>query len=92
VPRYRSTYFAHIFSGGYSAGYYAYVWAEVIDADAFHAFKEAGLFDQKTADRFREYILSKGGTEDPMVLYKKFRGREPEIGPLLERRGLNTNP
>lgn len=92
VPRYRSTYFAHIFSGGYSSGYYAYVWAEVIDADAFHAFKEAGLFDQKTADRFREYILSKGGTEDPMVLYKKFRGREPEIGPLLERRGLNTNP
>jgi len=92
VRRYRSTYFAHIFSGGYSAGYYAYVWAEVIDADAFHAFKEAGLFDQKTADRFREYILSKGGTEDPMVLYKKFRGREPEIGPLLERRGLNTNP
>jgi peptidyl-dipeptidase Dcp len=92
VPRYRSTYFAHIFAGGYSSGYYAYVWAEVIDADAFAAFKEAGLFDQKTADRFREYILSKGGTEDPMVLYKKFRGREPEIGPLLERRGLNTNP
>jgi peptidyl-dipeptidase Dcp len=92
VPRYRSTYFRHIFSGGYSSGYYAYVWAEVIDADAFSAFKEAGLFDQKTADRFREYILSKGGTEDPMVLYKKFRGREPEIGPLLERRGLNTNP
>lgn len=92
VPRYRSTYFRHIFSGGYSSGYYAYVWAEVIDADAFSAFKEAGLFDRATADRFREYILSKGGTEDPMVLYKKFRGREPEIGPLLERRGLNTNP
>jgi len=92
VPRYRSTYFRHIFSGGYSSGYYAYVWAEVIDADAFSAFKEAGLFDQKTADRFREYILSRGGTEDPMVLYKKFRGREPEIGPLLERRGLTANP
>ena len=92
VPRYRSSYFRHIFAGGYSSGYYAYVWAEVIDADAFSAFKEAGLFDQKTADRFREFILSKGGTEDPMVLYKKFRGREPEIGPLLDRRGLNTNP
>ncbi|HEX6791423.1 MAG TPA: M3 family metallopeptidase [Candidatus Krumholzibacteria bacterium] len=92
VPRYRSTYFRHIFSGGYSSGYYAYVWAEVVDADAFQAFKETGLFDQATADRFRKYILAAGGTDDPMVLYKKFRGREPEIGPLLERRGLNTNP
>jgi peptidyl-dipeptidase Dcp len=92
VPRYRSTYFRHIFSGGYSSGYYAYVWAEVVDADAFQAFKEAGLFDQKTAERFRTYILAAGGTDDPMVLYKKFRGREPEIGPLLTRRGLNTNP
>lgn len=92
VSRYRSPYFRHIFAGGYSAGYYAYVWAEVVDADAFQAFKEAGLFDQKTAARFRTYILAAGGTEDPMVLYKKFRGREPEIGPLLERRGLNTNP
>lgn len=92
VPRYRSTYFRHIFAGGYSSGYYAYVWAEVVDADAFQAFKEAGLFDQKTADRFRTYILAAGGTDDPMVLYKKFRGREPEIGPLLTRRGLNTNP
>jgi peptidyl-dipeptidase Dcp len=92
VPRYRSPYFRHIFSGGYSAGYYAYVWAEVVDADAFQAFKEAGLFDQKTAEKFRTYILAAGGTDDPMVLYKKFRGREPEIGPLLARRGLNTNP
>jgi len=92
VARYRTTYFRHIFAGGYSAGYYAYVWAEVVDADAFQAFKEAGLFDKATADRFRKYILAAGGTDDPMVLYKKFRGREPEIGPLLERRGLNTNP
>jgi peptidyl-dipeptidase Dcp len=90
VPRYRSAYFRHIFSGDYSAGYYAYIWAEVVDADAFQAFKEAGLFDRATADRFRRYILSAGGTDDPMVLYKKFRGREPEIGPLLARRGLDT--
>jgi peptidyl-dipeptidase Dcp len=91
VSRYRSPYFRHIFSGGYSAGYYSYIWAEVVDADAFQAFKEAGLFDKKTADRFRKYILSAGGTEDPMVLYKKFRGREPEIEPLLERRGLKAD-
>ncbi|MDH4037957.1 MAG: M3 family metallopeptidase [Candidatus Krumholzibacteria bacterium] len=91
VPRYRSPYFRHIFSGGYSAGYYSYIWAEVVDADAFQAFKENGLFDKKTADKFRKYVLSAGGTEEPMVLYKKFRGREPEIGPLLDRRGLNTD-
>ena len=90
VPRYRSPYFRHIFAGGYSAGYYSYIWAEVVDADAFQAFKEKGLFDQETAARFRKYILSAGGTDDPMVLYKKFRGREPEIGPLLERRGLTA--
>ena len=91
TPRYRSTYFRHIFAGGYSSGYYSYVWAEVVDADAFQAFKEAGLFDQATADKFRKYILSAGGTDDPMVLYKKFRGREPEITPLLERRGLTAS-
>jgi peptidyl-dipeptidase Dcp len=91
VARYRSTYFRHIFSGGYSAGYYSYIWAEVVDADAFQAFKDAGLFDKKTADKFRKYILAPGGTDDPMVLYKKFRGREPEIEPLLERRGLNAD-
>ncbi|HEU4364200.1 MAG TPA: M3 family metallopeptidase [Candidatus Krumholzibacteria bacterium] len=91
VPRYRSTYFRHIFAGGYSAGYYSYIWAEVVDADAFQAFKEAGLFDRKTADKFRKYILAAGGTDEPMTLYKKFRGREPEIAPLLERRGLNTD-
>ncbi|MCH7549778.1 MAG: M3 family metallopeptidase [Candidatus Krumholzibacteriota bacterium] len=87
--RYRSAYFRHIFSGGYSAGYYSYIWAEVVDADAFQAFKEAGLFDKETAARFRKFILASGDTDDPMELYKKFRGREPEIEPLLERRGLN---
>ncbi len=90
APRYRSPYFRHIFGGGYSAGYYSYIWAEVVDADAFQAFKEKGLFDKETATKFRKFILSAGGTDDPMVLYKKFRGREPEIGPLLERRGLTT--
>lgn len=86
ISRYRSTYFNHIFSSGYSAGYYSYIWAEVIDADAFEAFKENGLFDQKTAKAFLEHILSKGGTDDPMTLYKRFRGREPEIKPLLKRK------
>jgi len=89
IPRYRSTYFRHIFSGGYSAGYYSYIWAQVLDADAFQAFKENGLFDPKTAAKFRKYILSAGDTEEPMELYRKFRGRDPEIGPLLNRRGLN---
>jgi peptidyl-dipeptidase Dcp len=91
VVRYRSTYFSHIFSGGYSAGYYSYKWSEVLDADAFEAFKEISLFDSKTASSFRENILSRGGTEDPMVLYKRFRGREPSIDPLLKRSGL-TKP
>ena len=89
VVRYRSPYFRHIFSGGYSSGYYGYVWAEVVDADAFQAFEENGIFDQKTAQSFRENILSRGGTEDPMELYKKFRGAEPKIDAYLERKGLN---
>ncbi len=88
VVRYRSTYFRHIFSGGYAAGYYSYVWAEVLDADAFQAFKEKGLWDKETAEKFRKYILEKGGSEDPMELYVKFRGKPPSIEPLLERRGL----
>ncbi len=88
IPRYRSTYFQHIFSGGYSAGYYNYIWAEVLDADAFEAFKEKGLFDSETAAAFRKNILERGNTEDPMVLYLRFRGREPEITPLLKKRGL----
>lgn len=90
VPRYRSTYFQHIFAGNsYSAGYYSYVWAEVLDADAFEAFKEHGIFDKTTAAAFRTNVLELGGTEDAMDLYKKFRGAEPSIEPLLERRGLN---
>ncbi len=88
APRYRTTYFGHIFSGGYSAGYYSYVWAEVLDADAFQAFKEKGLFDPDLARSYRKNILEKGGTEDPMTLYLRFRGRKPSIEPLLERRGL----
>ncbi len=87
--RYRSTYFQHIFAGGYSAGYYSYIWAEVLDSDAFQAFKEKGdLFDKETATKFRKYILEKGGSEDPMELYIKFRGRKPDINALLEKRGL----
>ncbi len=89
IPRYRSTYFAHIFAGGYSAGYYSYLWSEVLDADAFQAFKETSLLDPETASRFREHILSKGGTRPGMQLYINFRGRAPLIEPLLERRGLN---
>jgi peptidyl-dipeptidase Dcp len=88
APRYRSTYFRHIFSGGYSSGYYGYIWAEVLDADAFQAFKETSLFDKKTAQLFRENVLARGGTVDPMTLYKRFRGREPDIEPLLKKRGL----
>jgi len=88
APRYRSTYFSHIFSGGYSAGYYGYIWSEILAADAFHAFKENGIFDQATADAFRENVLSKGGTDDPMKLYLKFRGKEPDPKYLLESRGL----
>jgi len=91
VVRYRSTYFAHIFSGGYSAGYYSYAWAEVLDADAFEAFKENGIFDQKTAKAFRDNVLSKGGTDDPMKLYVQFRGREPKIDAMLKRKGLLKN-
>jgi peptidyl-dipeptidase Dcp len=92
VVRYRSPYFRHVFSGGYSSGYYSYIWSGVLDTDAFHAFKETNdLFDQETAKKFREFVLSKGGTEDPMELYKKFRGREPDIKPLLEKRGLTQN-
>jgi len=89
VSRYRSPYFAHVFGDGYSAGYYSYIWAEVLDADAFQAFKETSLFDQKTAHAFRKYILAAGGSEEEMTLYRKFRGRDPKIAPLLERRGLN---
>ena len=83
-----STSFSHIFQGGYSSGYYSYKWAEVLDADAFAYFREQGIFNREIADKFREHILSKGGTENPMDLYKRFRGRAPKIEPLLERAGL----
>lgn len=88
ASRYRSTYFNHIFSGGYPSGYYSYIWAEVLDADAFAAFKETSLFDRHTARLFRDNILAKGGTEEPATLYRRFRGSEPGIRPLLEKRGL----
>ena len=94
IPRYRSTYYGHIFSSttGYSAGYYAYLWAEVLDKDAFQAFVEAGdLFDPATAQRLRDEILSRGGTRPGMELYVNFRGREPSIQALLEARGLTGN-
>jgi peptidyl-dipeptidase Dcp len=91
ILRYRSTYFNHIFSGGYSAGYYSYIWAEILDSDAFMAFKETSLFDEKTARAFRTNILEKGGTEDPMKLYLDFRGKEPDISALLMKRGLLNN-
>ena len=83
-----STQFSHIFAGGYSAGYYSYKWAEVLDADAFSLFKEKGIFNPETAASFRENILSKGGTEHPMTLYRRFRGQEPSIDALLIRNGI----
>jgi peptidyl-dipeptidase Dcp len=83
-----STAFSHIFQGGYSAGYYSYKWAEVLDADAFELFKEKGVFDAETAKSFKENILSKGGSEHPMVLYKRFRGSEPNPDALLKRAGI----
>ncbi len=89
-PRYRSTYFSHII-GGYSAGYYAYIWSEVLDADTVEWFKENGGMTRKNGDRFRRTLLSRGGAEDAMTLFSNFRGREPDIQPLLERRGLTAN-
>ncbi|MBB3187161.1 M3 family metallopeptidase [Microbacter margulisiae] len=83
-----STAFSHIFAGGYAAGYYSYKWAEVLEADAFSVFKEHGIFDQATANAFRTHILSKGGTEAPMELYKRFRGQEPSIDALLKANGI----
>jgi peptidyl-dipeptidase Dcp len=90
VVRYRSPYYNHIFGpgGGYAAGYYNYIWSEVLDQDAFAAFKEKGLFDQPTARSFRTNILERTGMEDASVLYERFRGREPSVEPLLIKRGL----
>ena len=88
ISRYKSTYFQHIFTGGYSAGYYSYTWSAVLDSDAFELFKEKGIFDKATADSFRKNVLEKGNTEDPMKLYVDFRGKAPSIDPLLKKRGL----
>ena len=87
--RYRSTYFGHIFAGGYSSGYYSYLWTEVLEADAFEAFKDKGLFDKETADKLKKYVYAAGNTDDLMTQYVRFRGKEPEIEPLLKKRGLN---
>ena len=88
IPRYRSTYFAHIFSGGYSAGYYSYLWAEVLDKDAFELFMEKGIFDKETATSFRQNVLEKGGSDEPMDLYCRFRGADPDPAALTRARGL----
>jgi peptidyl-dipeptidase Dcp len=89
-PRYRSTYFNHIYSGSYSSGYYSYIWAEVLDADAFNAFVQTGdVYNQDFSAKYRKYVLASGGTDDSMELYKRFRGQDPEIEPLLKRRGLD---
>jgi len=83
-----STSFSHIFAGGYAAGYYGYKWAEVLDADAFEAFKENGIYNKDIADAFKKNILEKGGSEHPMDLYLRFRGKEPAIDALLKRSDL----
>ena len=89
LPRYRMTNFSHTMGGGYTAGYYSYMWAEVLDADAFDAFKETGdIFNQEVADKFRKYVLTPGGIDNGMVMYTNFRGREPQIDALLKNRGL----
>ncbi|KQQ64595.1 M3 family metallopeptidase [Microbacterium sp. Leaf320] len=91
VPtRYSSTYFAHVFSGGYSAGYYSYIWSEVLDADTVDWFRENGGLTRENGDRFRARLLGVGGSKDPLVAYRDFRGRDAEIAPLLKRRGLDT--
>ncbi|GAA5520666.1 M3 family metallopeptidase [Aliifodinibius salicampi] len=90
-PRYKSPYFAHIFSGGYAANYYAYIWSEVLAADAFAYMQEEGGLERENGDRFRQYILSQGGSQEAMELYQEYRGQEPDVKHLLERRGLNTD-
>ena len=87
-PRYRTTYFSHVFSGGYSAGYYGYLWSERLDADTVEWFNENGGMLRKNGDYFRKMLLSKGGTMDAMQMFREFRGRDAKIEPLLERRGL----
>lgn len=89
ISRYRSTYFGHIFAGGYSSGYYSYIWSEVLDSDGYAYFKETDIFDQEKADKLRKYVYSAGNSDQPMQLYKNFRGTEPSIDALLKKRGLN---
>ncbi len=91
-PRYHTTYFSHIWDGGYSAGYYAYLWSEVLDDDAFYWFKEHGGLTRANGQRFRDLVLSKGGTQDVATTFRNFRGRDPIVEPLLEERGLKTTP
>ena len=91
-PRYRSTYFSHIWGGGYSAGYYAYLWSEVLDDDAYYWFREHGGMTRANGQRYRDMVLSRGGTQDPAAMYRAFRGRDPIVQPLLEERGLTSPP
>ena len=91
-PRYRTPYFSHAFSGGYSAGYYSYIWSEVLDADSVEWIKEHGGLKRENGDRFRDTLLSRGGSADALILFKNFVGREPYVEPLLQRRGLETRP
>jgi peptidyl-dipeptidase Dcp len=89
-PRYHTTYFSHIWAGGYAAGYYAYLWSEVLDDDAFAWFTEHGGMTRANGQRFRDMVLSRGGTEDPAAMYRAFRGRDPVVEPLLIQRGLKA--
>ena len=88
IPRYRTTYFNHIFNSGYSAGYYSYLWSEVWDKDAFEYFVQNGVYNPEIALKFRRTFLEKGGSEEPMTLYRSFRGQDPDPGALLRARGL----
>ena len=90
APRYKTGYYSHIFAGGYSAGYYGYIWSNIYDADTWLAFKENGIFDQETAHLYRKHVLESGGTDDPTIMYRRFRGQDPQVEPLLERRGLTS--
>jgi peptidyl-dipeptidase Dcp len=87
-PRYRSSYFAHIFGGGYAAGYYAYLWSEMLDDAAYHWFEEHGGLTRANGDRFRAMVLSRGNTEDLQAMYDRWLGGEPRIEPMLKQRGL----
>jgi peptidyl-dipeptidase Dcp len=89
IPRYRTTYFNHIFNSGYSAGYYSYLWSEVLDTDAFEYFQQKGIYNPDVAKSFRETFLERGGSEEPMTLFRSFRGADPDAGALLRNRGLD---